>query len=281
MDSSSSAPALALRLGTYASKGASAGFGARGDDQATVPDRCALARYGPNGAHWDEPPSKHPVRGTSSLAIWDPPPNLDLAGAGRRRSDLPIHPNMTAKTPALLCAAALLGAQAFAQNDECSTAMPIAPGVYAFDTTTATLSPEIWPCASGGGPDLWYSVTASGDSAFVVETCGGGFDTALEVFTGTCGNLTSVACNDDACSVQSRVAFGLAPGATAYFRVGGFANAVGTGTLTVTEAVIPPPAGSVATWLGAVNTGTPRCTRTRYYLDRSSTTSASLTETRP
>jgi len=164
---------------------------------------------------------------------------------------------MTPRTPGLALAAAALVAPALAQNDECNTATPVTAGVYAFDTTAATLSPETWPCASSGGPDLWYSITSANDSTFTIETCGSSYDTALEVFTGPCNNLVSVLCNDDACGLSSRVTVSLQPGATARFRIGGFAGATGVGTLTITETILPPPSGSAAAWLNAVGAGTP------------------------
>ena len=34
-------------------------------------------------------------------------------------------------------------------------------GATPFDTTGATQSPELWPCAAGDGPDLWYTYTAA------------------------------------------------------------------------------------------------------------------------
>ncbi len=138
--------------------------------------------------------------------------------------------------------AALLSGAALAQNDECSGALVLTPGATAFDTTTATTSPETWPCASGGA-DLWYTYTATTTNDVRFETCGSLFDTALQVFTGDCGTLTSVACNDDACSLQSAILVGnVAVGTTFYVRVGGFNAAVGTGTLTLSLIAPPPPA---------------------------------------
>ncbi|MEZ6015637.1 MAG: hypothetical protein R3F49_11015 [Planctomycetota bacterium] len=103
-------------------------------------------------------------------------------------------------------AMAALPLTAFAQNDECSTAQVVTAGSYAFDTTLATLSPELWPCANAGGPDLWYTYTATTTGNVTFSTCTGtSFDTALEAFDGTCANLASIACNDDSCGLQSRV----------------------------------------------------------------------------
>jgi len=57
----------------------------------------------------------------------------------------------------------------------------------------------------------------------------------LQVFSGACGALSAVACNDDACGLQSRVTFTPNIGETYFVRVGGYGSASGQGTLTVSE----------------------------------------------
>ncbi|MFT5732372.1 MAG: hypothetical protein ACJAZN_003842, partial [Planctomycetota bacterium] len=54
----------------------------------------------------------------------------------------------------ILIAAAVLAGPAFAQGtDECVGATPLTLGApMAFDTTAATLSAEIWPCAASTSP---------------------------------------------------------------------------------------------------------------------------------
>ena len=130
---------------------------------------------------------------------------------------------------------------ATAQNDECSTALNLPLGVpTAFDTTGATLSPEVWPCAAAGGPDLWYNVTAVASGILTVQTCGSAYDTALEIFDGACGAAVSVACNDDACGLQSSITFaGAVAGTTSRVRVGGWNNNVGTGTILASQPTTP------------------------------------------
>ena len=124
----------------------------------------------------------------------------------------------------------------FAQNDECTGALPLSLGATAFDTSTATLSATPWPCASGGGPDLWYEFTAPSDGSFSFNTCtGSGYDTALELFTGTCTALVSVACSDDDCGLQSRVGTTALAGEQFFVRVGGWNGLNGPGTLTVEQ----------------------------------------------
>lgn len=148
------------------------------------------------------------------------------------------------KTSVLLAAAVLAG-PAFAQaNDDCAGALPLTLGTAtAFDSTLATDSPEAWPCAGTGGADLWYTFTTTiAASDLTVESCGSTYDTALEIFSGSCGSLVSEVCNDDFCGLQSTATLtNTTLGTTYYVRVGGFNAAAGTGTLLVSEQVVTTP----------------------------------------
>jgi len=166
---------------------------------------------------------------------------------------------MTISSTALRIAPALLlSASALAQNDECTGAIALNAGALTvFDTSTSTASAPAWPCATGGGPDLWYSYTATADGTVEFTTCGSLYDTALEVFGGPCASLTSIACNDDDCNLQSTVrVFGATMGTTYYCRVGGFNGASGQGVIVANEVPVPQPTGSVSAWVNAVNAGT-------------------------
>lgn len=154
----------------------------------------------------------------------------------------------TTRTLATLAASTfVLGGTALAQNDECTGAIALSAGSIAYDTTAATTSATAWPCAGGGGPDLWYSYTvpAMGVDGFNIETCGTSYDTALEIFTGTCAGLIPLDCNDDACGFQSQIqVINANPGEQFFIRVGGFSGDAGPGTLTVVE-LGPPIQGCV------------------------------------
>lgn len=128
--------------------------------------------------------------------------------------------------------------------DECSSAIALVNGLNGpFDSTSATNSAPAWPCGPGS-KDLWFSYTASAAGSLSVSTCGqAAFDTVVEVFSGSCGALTSLGCNDDSptCNLQSSMTVSVAPG-TYRIRVGGFNNASGTFRLDVTG----PQGGSPA-----------------------------------
>jgi hypothetical protein len=178
-------------------------------------------------------------------------------------------------TPRLLTYVTLLAlataSAAVAQNDECATAIPLTLGVpLPFDTSIGTLSAPTWTCDPSTAPDLWYSVTAPGTGSLTVDVCGSGFDTMIEVFTGTCASLSYLICSDDACGLASRVQFAVTPGATFLFRVGGFGTAMGTGAVTATHT---PGAGGNDDCTGA----TPLALNTPVSYDTTGTSTSSPT----
>jgi hypothetical protein len=108
------------------------------------------------------------------------------------------------------------------------------------NTVEATTAPDDPNCV-GQGPTVWYSFTPSVDMRIQAKTFGSDYDTTLSVYTGTRGNLTQIACNDDAGgTLQSSVAFDAVAGQTFFFMVGAFASGPG-GNLVFTVEVAPPP----------------------------------------
>lgn len=140
------------------------------------------------------------------------------------------------KLPLRLALAALATTSlALAQNNECSGALPLPMGTTAFDTTGATTSSPPFSCGSGGS-DIWYVFTAPTSDTFRISACSGTtFDSVLQVYSGACGALQPVICNNDACGLQSWVVFTANAGDQRYLRVGGAGGATGSGTLRVTE----------------------------------------------
>lgn len=120
-------------------------------------------------------------------------------------------------------------------NDECHRAVSLNAGTNGpFSTIGATTS-SAWPCATGGR-DLWFSHVATCSGTLTVQTCTAArnFDTALEIFSGTCGALTSLQCNDDACGLGSSVAVPATLGTTYFLRLGGFNGSTGNAELVLT-----------------------------------------------
>ena len=127
-------------------------------------------------------------------------------------------------------------------NDGCSNAISVGNGISGpFTSAGAATSSPSWPCANGGA-DVWFRYVASSAGTLTVTTCNQAtWDTALQVFAGDCSGLTSLGCNDDACSLRSTVSVSVQPGVH-HIRVGGYNSATGSFSLDVTG-----PTGSPAT----------------------------------
>ncbi|MBL8900665.1 MAG: PKD domain-containing protein [Planctomycetes bacterium] len=122
-------------------------------------------------------------------------------------------------------------------NDDCGSPVTVALGNNGpYSNVGATTNPldPIWPCGAGGS-DLWFSYTTANAGTLVLDTCGSSYDTTIEAFSGTCGALTSLICNDDACGLQSNIQFPVSAAQVVIFRVGGFGGAQGSFVINVAE----------------------------------------------
>ena len=119
-------------------------------------------------------------------------------------------------------------------NEECSFPFQLGNGSNGpFTNTGATTSQPAWQCGSGAN-DVWFSYPVGAAGTLDLSTCGSAnFDTVIEVFQGTCGNLQSVACNDDNCAnYASQLSVPVQPGVY-LIRVGGYNGATGDFSLQV------------------------------------------------
>ncbi|MBK8098331.1 MAG: hypothetical protein IPK26_14570 [Planctomycetes bacterium] len=118
-------------------------------------------------------------------------------------------------------------------NNECSAAIAVTNGISpTFTSVGSTTSSPAWPCASGGN-DVWFRYASAGAGTLTVSTCSqASWDTAIQIFSGTCAGLTSLGCLDDSCGLQTSLAVPVTAG-TYYIRVGGFGSATGTFQLDV------------------------------------------------
>lgn len=141
-------------------------------------------------------------------------------------------------------------------NDDFATPIAISCGnIYTGDTSTSvTLDEDNAPDGFGAdmdAPNLWYSFTGSGSAQTVtISLCNSSYDTSVLVYTGTSGNLTLAAGNDDfaSCnvtndSVNSKVIFTSDGTTTYYIAVEGWnVGSVGAFVMDVTCAAVTPPA---------------------------------------
>ena len=141
-------------------------------------------------------------------------------------------------------------------NDTCAAAAALTPGttatpaIYTFNNGCASDTAGI--PVSGCGPfatdifkDLWYMVSTPVASTVDVDTFGTAFDTVIGVYGGCpAESELPITCNDDSNgTLQSRITFDAAAGATYYLRVGSYAaadNGNGQLHLSATEIVVPP-----------------------------------------
>lgn len=129
-------------------------------------------------------------------------------------------------------------------NDNCADRLAISEVcLLEFTTLGATTDgPSHAACIdiAGNGAvnqDIWYNYTASCTGNATISLCGSGYDTKLAVYSGSnCGDLTDatlLACNDDACGLQSEVTIPVTAGSVYKIRIGGFDTAIGNGVLTI------------------------------------------------
>ncbi|OQC03720.1 MAG: Serine/threonine-protein kinase pkn1 [Candidatus Hydrogenedentes bacterium ADurb.Bin101] len=90
-------------------------------------------------------------------------------------------------------------------------------------------------CASGDAADIWFQYTAENTGHLAASLCGSGFDTTLAAYTGTCGALTEIACNDDWCRYESRICFPVEAAQPYLIRVAGYGGDVGDYGLHIAE----------------------------------------------
>lgn len=127
-------------------------------------------------------------------------------------------------------------------NDDFANAQPIDCTTTALTGSTATATLDEDDAPDGFTMDMdaenvWYSYDSAVEGAFdvTVSLCGSSYDTSIGVYTGTSGNLTIVAGNDDSCALQSEVTFVANGIDTYYIAVEGYDfGDAGDFTLTVT-----------------------------------------------
>lgn len=131
-----------------------------------------------------------------------------------------------------------------AANDSCISATEVDFSGTAVGGTTNVTSmtqdvddPELscmWgnPQSPQGFRTVWYSFSAPRNGSVTIDTVSSNYDTVVGVFTGLCGSLTAVACNDDFTGFSSRVTFNIKQGETYYVVIADW-NASGTGTKTL------------------------------------------------
>ena len=128
-------------------------------------------------------------------------------------------------------------------NDLCANAIAITMNGSTPGYNNAGNDEGAPACGPNSGSDVWYVFTDTSVTGSMVtfDTCGSGFDTTLEIYTGTCGALVCEASNDDNCGLQSSVTFMTDGSSTYYISVGGFGTNQGNFTLNASGILIGQP----------------------------------------
>lgn len=86
-------------------------------------------------------------------------------------------------------------------NDSCQTPIVISSLPFEVETVTADATADaddpVTCVGNQGQNSVWYAITPIANSRIGIETNSSDYDTVLSVYTGSCGALTRIACNDD------------------------------------------------------------------------------------
>jgi len=124
----------------------------------------------------------------------------------------------------------------FIINDSCANSIPLIVGnnnienVVTGTNVNATDSGELPTpnCANYNGNDIWYTAQVPASGVLTIETlnAGSSIDTGIAAYTGSCGNLTQIDCDDDTGSnLYSLINITGLPNTTVYIRVWASNNA--------------------------------------------------------
>jgi hypothetical protein len=157
-------------------------------------------------------------------------------------------------------------------GDDFDAATPIGSTPYGdtLDVSRATAAADDPTDCFGNAASVWYAYTPTESGLLDISTEGSDYDTALSVYTGSRGALTSATCNDDADgALTSHVSIPVTAGITYYVLVVAAWDSP-PGTLQLSVALTPPltltfsydPKAVVDAQAGtAIVTGTLTCSR--------------------
>jgi hypothetical protein len=161
----------------------------------------------------------------------------------------------------LLCLASSLSLASFAAaSDDCGVPAIInGTGAFPFNNTQATTGVEGQnnPGCANVGSDLWFAWTAPISGMASLSLCGQvNYDSCVAVYLGQgCPGATSIACDDDACALESFTTWPVVAGQVYTLQIGSSGGSPG-GSGTFTLDVTPPPASDNCLTPEVLGTGT-------------------------
>lgn len=150
----------------------------------------------------------------------------------------------------IFCSISLVTLAQPANDNPCSaTALPVngSCSFSAYTNAAATASPGVPApgCASYSGGDVWFTIIVPASGGVTIDMNSGVMtDSGMAVYSGTCGSLTLIECDDDDSpnGLMSMIALaGQTPGATLWVRVWEYGNN-NNGTFSICAYSTTPPA---------------------------------------
>ena len=108
-------------------------------------------------------------------------------------------------------------------NDNCSgaTALTVNASCISSTGTSYGATQSQAPCIGSSDDDVWFSFVANNYTQTIQVTSSANMDAVVQLFSGSCGSLTSLYCQDNTLTngIETINAIGLNPGTTYYVRV--------------------------------------------------------------
>ncbi|MDR3023035.1 T9SS type A sorting domain-containing protein [Chryseobacterium sp.] len=146
-----------------------------------------------------------------------------------------------------------------AQNDNCAGATSLTVGTsfasaaITTNNTSATTDGNLPSCNSDAVENVWFKVVvpASGNLSLETNEVAGSLfdDSVLTVYSGTCGSLTEIACDDDnGQNSFSQISLtGQTPGSTLYVSVWKYSSSIESGEFQISAYEQIPPSNNNCT----------------------------------
>lgn len=112
-------------------------------------------------------------------------------------------------------------------NNDCADAATVTLGANgSFELDGATASSPAASCGNASDPDVWFEYTATCSGTLRADTCASAAatDTAVSIWSGSCGALTEIGCDDNGCGVHSAATASVTAGTTYLIKVSAPAN---------------------------------------------------------
>ncbi|OIQ37486.1 MAG: hypothetical protein BM555_00755 [Crocinitomix sp. MedPE-SWsnd] len=153
-----------------------------------------------------------------------------------------------------------------AQGDECADALVITPTLTqcTLQAGSSGNGTQSMPTCSGGGnadDDVWYSFVANSTEMDITVSPTVGYDAVIQLFSGACGTLTSIQCQDvnGLNGLEVLQATGLTISNTYYYRVYHYGVGSGTSTFQTCVTGLAPSTNNTPCAAYALPEVTPSC----------------------